>query len=435
LRYVGTVPLILLLACGNPSGLPPEPGPGPTPSVLTAELRGWSPPDRGPAGIRWTVDVSWTACPDTDFVAYALYRSVDPDIQSSSGICLASVSDAGDTTFTDWSGLWDETYYYAVSTFSEAGRSWSNADTVAVGPRSAYGGPDTFFTRVAVGGGPTGVCSAGYAGESFVSCSSADRIWVLGPASVYFTVQDVIEVGASPLDICSDGPRAFVSCSGDDEVCVIDAFSHSVVGNVTVGSHPAGLCYDPVRDLVLVACFDSDEVWVIDAGSSTVVGSIPVGNGPWDVCSSGSRAYAANLGDGSVSVMDLMSMSVVAAIDIGPDTRNVCALADGSEVWVSDFSGNSIYAIDTGTLSVEKQFDTDVGPVEVYSLENGQMVYVSCFQGGWMDMIDPVTGALIYMLGEVKRPRGMCCTPDGDHLLVCDNAANMVVAFQYDPWP
>ncbi len=94
----------------------------PTPSVLTASVS-----EDG-------VLLSWTSCPDGDFLSYTLYRSADPGIESDPSfatIVFSSLS-AADTLFTDVS-LPAGDYYYALSTANEANLfSWSNEETITI---------------------------------------------------------------------------------------------------------------------------------------------------------------------------------------------------------------------------------------------------------------------------------------------------------------
>jgi len=426
---------LVFLACGDPSG--PNPEPGPTPSVLTAEFRGWVPPNRTPNGVSWVVDISWTACPDSDFVSYDLYRSLTPDVASSpTAMLLTTATEVYDTTFTDGSGNWETTCYYAVMT-SNAGAeySWSNEDTVSVGSETFYGGPDTFSREIAIGAGPVGICTSGLTDETFVACYFDNEVYVLGTPFEFFTVQTTIPVGSGPMDVCTDGSSVFASCSEDNTITVIDAVSYTVVGTIDVGNHPVGLYYDPGYDLVLAACYDTDEVWIIDASSFTVIDSINVGDGPWAMCVSGNFAYTANRIDGTVSVVSLDSLNVLTTLDTGSETRDVCALTDGTEIWAADYSGDRIYIINALTQSVETSFDTGNGPASMYALENEQMVYLSCFLDDRVDMIDPESRAVAYSLNEATRPQGICETSDGDYVLVCNTSFNSVLVYEYDPYP
>jgi YVTN family beta-propeller protein len=424
--------MLLLLSCSDPSG----PGPvDPTPSVLTAVFRGWVPPDRGSV---WAVDISWTVCPDSGFAFYDLYRSLTPEVATSpTTLHMRTITVAGDTTFTDNSGDWETTYYYAVrTTNTDAAHSWSNEDTVVVADATSYGGPDYFNREIAVGAGPVGISISSLTDETFVACYFDNQVDVLGTPSEFFSVQTSISTGSGPMDTCaSSGSYIFVSNSGDNTVSVIDASGYSLVATIDVGDHPVGLCYDPVQDVILVACYETDEVWVIDASSFTVTDTVSVGDGPWDVCVSGDYAYTANRIDGTVSVIDLNFYTVLTTLGTGNETRAVCSLVDGSEVWAADYSGDRIYVINTATQSVETSFDTGNGPADMYALSNGQMIYLSCFLEDRVDMIDPLSRAVLYSLDDGIRPLGVCETVDGAYALVAGSAFSTVIVYEYDPYP
>ena len=95
---------------------------GPTPSVLTAALH------------ENDAMLSWTECPDGDFLSYTLYRSSDPGIESdpSFATIIYSSEAAEDTLFTD-AGLIAGDYYYALKTTNDADLfSWSNEEAVTI---------------------------------------------------------------------------------------------------------------------------------------------------------------------------------------------------------------------------------------------------------------------------------------------------------------
>lgn len=121
LAVIAVLLVILFSGCGPDNPFEPDP---PSPSALTAVLTGGT-----------TAKLSWTMCPDTDFVSYTLYRSGSPGIQSNPGSAsVLAVIDKNTTT-----SYYDENitgkYYYALKTTNEAGdSSWSNE--VSIQPRS-----------------------------------------------------------------------------------------------------------------------------------------------------------------------------------------------------------------------------------------------------------------------------------------------------------
>ena len=59
---------------------------------------------------------------------------------------------------------------------------------------------------------------------------------------------------------------------------IVNPRSNQVIEDFTVSSHPNGYGYDPIRHLIYVACSDSHNVSVIDDVTNSVVATIDVGN-------------------------------------------------------------------------------------------------------------------------------------------------------------
>ena len=112
-----------------------------------------------------------------------------------------------------------------------------------------------------------------------------------------------------------DGARAYVSEWGQKTVSVVDTASRTLVGKITVGTHPSALAVSPTRDELYVANTDSDSISVIDTDVDRVTRTLslqpydgaPVGTSPnaLAVSPDGRTLYVANGGDNDVAVVRL----------------------------------------------------------------------------------------------------------------------------------
>jgi len=97
-------------------------------------------------------------------------------------------------------------------------------------------------------------------------------------------------------------------------------------------------------------------VSVIDTATYTVIGSpIAVGSGPGGVAVTpdGSTVYIANFRDSTVSVIDTVTNTVIGfPIAVGSGPGGVAATADGSKVYIANFWDNTVSVIDTSTNTV-----------------------------------------------------------------------------------
>jgi len=86
--------------------------------------------------------------------------------------------------------------------------------------------------------------------------------------------------GANRLKFTPDGKLVFVSTLSGPEVTVLRSLTGSVVKRVPVGHGAAGIVIQPDGARAYVACTPDDSVAVIDVRSLTVVGRIGAGGRP-----------------------------------------------------------------------------------------------------------------------------------------------------------
>ena len=106
---------------------------------------------------------------------------------------------------------------------------------------------------------------------------------------------------------------------------------------------------------------DNDTTIFIDKDDDGLVASfIEVGNSPQTLLLTTDYVFVTNMGDDTVSVIDLAARTVVAEIDVGsePFSLALYTTADGVEqyVYVGNLEGNTISIIDIPSLTVVTTF-------------------------------------------------------------------------------
>lgn len=149
------------------------------------------------------------------------------------------------------------------------------------GPPPGPRGPDWVATVVKVGNGP----------EGFDVLGDGETIWVAnaqeGTVSVIdFSSRKVIDTlavdarGANRLKFTPDGKTALISSLGGPELVFVDVASRKVVKRLKIGSGAAGIVMQPDGERAFVACSPDDYVAVIDLKTMAVVGKIDAGGEP-----------------------------------------------------------------------------------------------------------------------------------------------------------
>jgi YVTN family beta-propeller protein len=269
------------------------------------------------------------------------------------------------------------------------------------------------------------------------------------------------EVAASP-----DGRFAFVPIYGNSGVGkpgtdgttidVIDLRQRKLDSTIDLGRplRPHRAVFGPDGMLYVTAELDK-AVDVIDPASRKVVAAIPTGameSHMLAIAPDGSRAYTANVGPGSVSVLDLKGRSLITVIPVAKTVQRIAISPDGKWVFTHDQGEPRIAVIDTATnkiarwisvpavvysssptldgrqlvanapsgklfvinlasSKVEQSFDIPAAVGEILLAPGGKTAFVSCPQAGTIEVLDLAAAKLLEPIKLTKGVDGLAWAP------------------------
>jgi YVTN family beta-propeller protein len=214
--------------------------------------------------------------------------------------------------------------------------------------------------------------------------------WVCGngqrTAGCHPSVPESTAVGTDPIAIDVDTNRsvreAFVANAGSDNVTILryNVSGPTVqpvgtyrslyqVANVSVGSRPSAILFDPYNNLVYVANSGGDNLTVVNPVSNTVIASIVVGFDPAALLLDpySDLLYVANAGSSNVSIVNGSTdrVSSTLATSSGPDSLMISqthqlfvGCSEGGTV--DEFQGGVLTLstfVGTGSMSLESLYD------------------------------------------------------------------------------
>jgi DNA-binding beta-propeller fold protein YncE len=168
--------------------------------------------------------------------------------------------------------------------------------------------------------------------------------------------------------VSADGKLAFVPIYGDSGVgragtdgssmAVIDLAARKVVRTVDFGHgvRPHMPLVDPASGMLYVTTELDKAVTIIDPKTLKIVGKIPTGQDQSHmlvVTHDGKRGYTANVGPGTVSVLDMAGQKMVAVIPISGTTQRISMSRDETMVFTADQTKPQMAVIDTATNKVK----------------------------------------------------------------------------------
>ncbi len=277
------------------------------------------------------------------------------------------------------------------------------------------------------------------------ACNTPGSVTQAGEAAAIDTGTNAIS-NRIPLGICpvygivsSDNQRGFILNRGSGTVSVIqvqqnqlDAAHPSLPVGLGPASGPVAADYYNPASLLVTANYDEGTISIIDV-SLDIYGNdspsfgntrtVKVGNGPVAVTilQDGSRAYVANQTDGTVSVVDLHSYTVLKTIPMyhpSGETAHPSAMAS-----VSSTPAGKVYVIskDSPYITVIRT-DTDVVSASVLLQGNGVDVHGTSQNVGGLGNGSPVPNAVVTSrAGGLGIPCGTNGTGNADPSPFCIN--------------
>jgi YVTN family beta-propeller protein len=149
---------------------------------------------------------------------------------------------------------------------------------------------------------------------------------------------------------------------------VVDLHDGRAINIINLGKPVRPHCAKFAPDgLLYVSAELANALYAVDPATGKVVGEVPTGSAEshmFVLSPDGHRAYTANVGPGSVSVLDLQKRSVVAVIPVAKTVQRISISTDGRFVFTQDQTAPRIAVIDTASNKVARWIDL---PAKVYS--------------------------------------------------------------------
>ncbi len=114
--------------------------------------------------------------------------------------------------------------------------------------------------------------------------------------------------------------------------------------------------YDPNSGKLFVTTELDKSISIIDPKTLKIVGSVPTTQEQSHMLvlsKDGKRGYTANVGPGTVSVLDMVGHKTLAVIPISGNTQRIAISRDGSMVFTADQKKPQLAVIDTSTNKVK----------------------------------------------------------------------------------
>ncbi|HUO30866.1 MAG TPA: cytochrome D1 domain-containing protein [Bryobacteraceae bacterium] len=252
------------------------------------------------------------------------------------------------------------------------------------------------------------------------------------------------EVIASP-----HGGTAYVPIYGNSGVgkpgtdgtnmVAIDLASRKIVGNLDFGHGVRPHCaqFGPKDGMLYVSTELDHTISIIDPKTLKIVGSLPTGQAEshmFVISHDGQRAYTANVGPGTVSVIDLKTRKTLHVIPISPETQRISISMDDKRVFTSDQTKPRLAVIDTRTDKVADWVELPGLGYGTAPTPDGHWLVVAVPTVNKVAVIDLRTLRVAHTIDVPKAPQEVLIRPDGKMAYVSCDSAGKIAAIRTSDW-
>jgi DNA-binding beta-propeller fold protein YncE len=245
----------------------------------------------------------------------------------------------------------------------------------------------------------------------------------------------------------TDGKLAFVPIYGDSGVGragtdgglirVIDLEKHAIVGTIDFGRgvRPHCAVIGPKNKMLYVTTELENCITIIDPKLLQVVGAVPTGQSESHmlaISSDGKTGYTANVGPGTVSVLDMKNGKVLKIIPISKTTQRISISPDDKWVFTADQTKPQLAVIDTKKNEVVKWIEMPGTGYGTAATPDGHWLVVALNTINQVGLVNMQTMKLAHVLDVPKSPQEVLIRPDGRFAYVSCDASKQVAVIDLE---
>ena len=220
---------------------------------------------------------------------------------------------------------------------------------------------------------------------------------------------------------------------------VIDIAAQKVVTTFDFGHgvRPHYPQIGPKDGLLYVSTELDQSITIIDPKTLKIVGSIPTGQPQshmFTLSHDGRRAYTANVGPGTVSVLDVPGRKVIKIIPISSNTQRIAITPDDRWVFTADQVAPRLAVIDTVTNQLSSSIPLEGIAYGTAPTADGRWLLVTLPDQNKIAVVDLQTMKVVRSIPVGAYPQEVLIRPDGKVAYVSCMHSDQVAEIDLTKW-
>ena len=252
------------------------------------------------------------------------------------------------------------------------------------------------------------------------------------------------EVAASP-----DGRTAYVPIYGNSGVgkpgtdghtlLVVDIDTRKIVSNIDFGHGVRPHCpvFDSVNQVLYVTTEIDNSVAIIDPKTLKIVGSIPTGRPESHMLAishDGKHGYTANVGSGTVSVIDLKERKLIQVVPISGAVQRISISPDDKLLFTADQTKPRLAVIDAANNKLKLWIPLPSNGYGTAATPDGHWLAVALPAAKKVAIINLGSMKVAQTVDVPAFPQAVLIPPDGKLAYVSCDADHKIAVLRVSDW-